>query len=154
VDNKDVLKEIVSGMIKSKMPIVLSLHPRTKKRLMQFDLYNQLHDAGNVQIIAPQGYLDFLVLMKNSRFILTDSGGIQEEATAPSLSKRVLVLRFSTERPEAIDAGFARLVQLKSSEIIGAISEAWNNPRLSSNGSPYGKGNSSKRIVEILRKWR
>ena len=59
----------------------------------------------NVLILPPLGYLDFLVLMKNCSLIITDSGGVQEEATAPGIRKRVLVVRLSTERQEAVEAG-------------------------------------------------
>ena len=81
--------------------------------LEKFSMIKKLENCKHVQIINPQGYLDFLALIKNSRFVMTDSGGIQEEITSPLLSKRVLVLRESSERPEAINAGMASLIPLR-----------------------------------------
>ncbi|MEM2420129.1 MAG: UDP-N-acetylglucosamine 2-epimerase, partial [Candidatus Bathyarchaeia archaeon] len=86
----------------------MPLHPRTKKRLRQTGLYAKVKKSGKLQLLPPVGYLDFLMLMKKSEIILTDSGGVQEEATAPQIRKRVLVLRLTTERPEAVEAGFSK----------------------------------------------
>ena len=151
VDNPKILGDIVEALIVSKVPIVISLHPRTKNRLMDFGYLDKIESAANIQIIPPQGYLDFLVLMKNSRFVVTDSGGIQEEVTSPSLSKRVLVLRRSTERPEAIQAGMAKLVPLELKQIIMEVSSEWNALTKSFPPSPYGDGLASDKILDILR---
>ena len=78
-------------------------------------------------ILPPLGYLDFLILMKNCKLIITDSGGIQEEATAPSIRKPVLVMRLSTERPEAVEAGFAKVVGTDGKNILSAMEEAVKN---------------------------
>ncbi len=110
VDNKERLFSIIKALIESKMYILFPIHPRTNKRLKEFGIFEKVHSAENIQIVPPLGYLDFLVLMKNSKFIITDSGGIQEEATAPNISKRILIIRNSTERPEAIQCGAAKLV--------------------------------------------
>ena len=113
VDNEKVLNNIIKGIIGAKTPTIIPLHPRTKKMLEKFSMIKKLENCKHIQILNPQGYLDFLALIKNSRFIMTDSGGIQEEITSPLLSKRVLVLRESSERPEAINAGMASLITLK-----------------------------------------
>ena len=105
VDDKHVLKNIVNGLLNSELPIVIPMHPRTKKMLIQFDLYRKLLNR-NIYITGPQSYLDFLFLMKRCNLIITDSGGIQEEATASAISKKVLVLRRSTERQEAVRDSF------------------------------------------------
>jgi UDP-N-acetylglucosamine 2-epimerase (non-hydrolysing) len=99
VDNKDVLRSFVAAFKEAPFRVVLPLHPRTRKRLSQFGLLRSLLRSPNVDVMPPVGYLDFLVLMHGCELILTDSGGIQEEATAPGIRKRVLVLRKSTERP-------------------------------------------------------
>ena len=112
VDNEERLSSIIKALIESKMQILFPLHPRTKKRLKEFGIFEKVVTAENIQIVPPLGYLDFLVLMKNSKFIITDSGGIQEEATAPNISKRILIIRNSTERPEAIQCGAAKLCLL------------------------------------------
>lgn len=151
VDNSATLGTITNGLIRAKIPLVISLHPRTKKRLIAVGLYEKLKSSKTIQLLPPQGYLDFLVLMKLCKFLVTDSGGLQEEATAPSIRKRVLVLRKSTERSEAIKAGFAQLIRLDVAKIAGALVSEWN----SSNSklpqvSPYGNGNSSDKIIRIL----
>ena len=151
VDNKKKIKDIIEGIIKSNLPIVIPLHPRTKKMLKKFDLYKKIQ-IKNIQIIPPQGYLDFLSLMKNCKFIVTDSGGIQEEATSQFLAKKVVVLRDSTERPEALENGNAMLLQLNQQKITKQLKFEWNHDFKKINKSPYGNGNASEKIFEILKK--
>ena len=101
-------------------------------------------------IIPPLGYLDFLVLMRNCSLIITDSGGVQEEATAPAIRKRVLVARLSTERPEAVAAGFATVVGTDGKEILKAMNEALSNEVELPNASPFGDGTAAQKIVGII----
>ena len=103
-----------------------------------------------MQTLGPLGYFDFLVLMKNCEMIITDSGGIQEEATAPPLRKPVLVIRLSTERPEAVEAGFAKVVGVKKENILDAMEQTLNKEKKTPRISPYGEGAAAKKIVEIL----
>ena len=92
-----------------------------------------------------------LYLMKKCKLIVTDSGGIQEEATAPALRKKVLVLRTSTERMEAVKAGYAEIIGLKPSKISSSIQRNYDNTiKLSKN--PYGNGKTSEKIISILNK--
>lgn len=104
----------------------------------------------NVHLIPPVNYLHFVYLMKTCRFILTDSGGIQEEA--PSLRKPVLVMRDTTERPEAVSENCARLVG--TDHIVSSVSDLINNPAvysaMSKGKNPYGDGKTAERIVKIL----
>lgn len=151
VDDRKVLGNIISGLLASQLPIVIPIHPRTKKMLKHFDLLERLLGSKHIHIIPPQGYLDFLLLMKYSKFIITDSGGIQEEVTAPAIHKRVIVLRQSTERFEAVKAHFAKLVPLRSNEISLAIRNEWFRKAKLISKSPYGKGSSSIKILNILR---
>ena len=106
----------------------------------------------NVFLIPPLEYLPFIFLMKKSYLILTDSGGVQEEA--PSLGKPVLVMRDTTERPEAVTAGTVKLVGANSEKIIANVSELLDEPgiyrRMSQASNPYGDGKASERIVEFL----
>ncbi|MEM2463760.1 MAG: UDP-N-acetylglucosamine 2-epimerase (non-hydrolyzing) [Candidatus Bathyarchaeia archaeon] len=150
VDDPQVLKNFVEAFIESPIPIVYPMHPRTKNRLKQNGLYNKVKKSENLQILPPVGYLDFLMLMKNCEIVLTDSGGIQEEATAPSIRKPVLVLRISTERPEAVAAGFAKVVGVNKENILKAIERTLNSPKKLPEKSPYGDGNAAQRIVEII----
>jgi UDP-N-acetylglucosamine 2-epimerase (non-hydrolysing) len=107
----------------------------------------------NVHLIAPLGYEPFVHLMQKAYLVLTDSGGVQEEA--PGLGKPVLVMRDTTERPEAIDAGTVRLVGTKSSVIHDAVQELLDNEqvyqRMSQAHNPYGDGRACSRIVEFLK---
>ena len=77
------------------------MHPRTEKRLQENNMLAKMQTLRNVLILPPLGNLDFLVLMSKCRLTITDSGDIQEEGTAPGIRKLLLVMRLSTERPEA-----------------------------------------------------
>lgn len=151
VDDPAVLKNFVDIFINAPFPIVYPIHPRTIKRLKEFGLYEKLVASKNVQLIPPVGYFDFLVLMKNCLFILTDSGGIQEEATSPNIKKKVFVLRKSTERPEAVKAGYAEVVGTEASYVLKRIKEYAKDLELPSLPSPFGNGKTGKRIIEILK---
>ncbi len=111
-----------------------------------------LEDQPAVHLIDPQDYLPFVYLMSRSHIILTDSGGIQEEA--PSLGKPVLVMRDTTERPEAVDAGTVKLVGTASGAIVSEINHLLDHPEayteMSRAHNPYGDGNTSMRIAETL----
>lgn len=111
-----------------------------------------LKDVQNVHLIEPQDYLPFVYLMTRSTLILTDSGGIQEEA--PSLGKPVLVMRDTTERPEAVDAGTVRLVGTDTQKIVAAVCELLRDrdayERMSFAHNPYGDGQACARIVNTI----
>jgi len=151
VDSFTVLKNFVETFMEAPIPVVYPLHPRTKKRLWQYGLYSKVKKSKNIQILPPLGYLDFLVLMKQCEMIVTDSGGIQEEATAPCIRKPVLVIRLSTERPEAVKAGFAEVIGLEKREILNAIIRNMGKAKKLPTTSPYGDGNAAEKIVKILR---
>ncbi|MRT22146.1 UDP-N-acetylglucosamine 2-epimerase (non-hydrolyzing) [Comamonas sp. CAH-2] len=112
-----------------------------------------LQGLANVHLVEPQDYLPFVYLMTRSHIILTDSGGIQEEA--PSLGKPVLVMRDTTERPEAVAAGTVRLVGTDSKKIIETITTLLTNEieysRMSVANNPYGDGKACERIVNIIK---
>jgi len=93
-----------------------------------------------------------LELMKNCTFIITDSGGIQEEATAPKIRKKVLVTRITTDRPEAVMAGMSEVVGVEKKNIVKAIKKTLNNPNITSKKTPFGNGNSTEKIIRILQK--
>lgn len=107
----------------------------------------------NVKLIAPLEYEPFSILMQNSHIVLTDSGGIQEEA--PSLGKPVLVMRNITERPEAVEAGTVRLVGAHRERIVHGVSELLSDDLIYSDMShahnPYGDGKACERIVDALK---
>jgi UDP-N-acetylglucosamine 2-epimerase (non-hydrolysing) len=122
------------------------------RRLKEFNFFNKIKNASHITILPPLGYFDILSMMKKSSFIITDSGGIQEEATSPKLSKKVIVVRKSSDRPESVEHGYSELVGTKTEKIIQAINHSIKNPQINSRVSPYGKGNASKKIIETLRK--
>ncbi|MET3621185.1 UDP-N-acetylglucosamine 2-epimerase (non-hydrolyzing) [Burkholderia ambifaria] len=111
-----------------------------------------LSGISNVHLLAPQDYLPFVYLMSRAALILTDSGGIQEEA--PSLGKPVLVMRDTTERPEAVAAGTVRLVGSDSSRIVEACRQLLDDPvryeEMARAHNPYGDGRACERIVHHL----
>lgn len=111
-----------------------------------------LKDVDNVHLIEPQQYLPFVYLMNRSHIILTDSGGIQEEA--PSLGKPVLVMRDTTERPEAVDAGTVKLVGTDVAKITTALNELLTDDAayktMSRAHNPYGDGQACQRICDVL----
>jgi UDP-N-acetylglucosamine 2-epimerase (non-hydrolysing) len=114
-----------------------------------------LSNIDNVHLIEPQDYLPFVYLMTRSYLILTDSGGIQEEA--PSLGKPVLVMRDTTERPEAVDAGTVKLVGTSAETITAEVTRLLNDEavyqQMSFAHNPYGDGNACRRILDTLKNY-
>ena len=112
-----------------------------------------LSGLSNVHLIEPLDYEPFLYLLKSCHLVLTDSGGIQEEA--PSLGKPVLVMRETTERPEAVDAGTVKLVGARKSKIFEGVAALIEDEdlyrRMSRAHNPYGDGTACRQIVDVLR---
>ncbi len=129
--------------------IIYPVHPNPNVRAA---VNRHLAGRPNIRLIEPQDYVPFVDLMRRAYLLLTDSGGIQEEA--PSLGKPVLVLRDNTERPEAVDAGTARLVGTSKSRIVQETEGLLDDPEayrsMSRHYNPYGDGNASQRIANIL----
>ena len=142
--------------LKSKYPDVdfvypMHLNPNVRKPIHEV-FGDNLSNLGNLFFIEPLEYLEFVYLMEKSTIVLTDSGGIQEEA--PGLGKPVLVMRDTTERPEALSSGTVHLVGTDYNKIIDEVStllddaEAYN--KMSKAVNPYGDGQACERIVKIL----
>ena len=133
-------------------PDVQIVYPVHLNPNVQEPVYSILGDMDNIHLIPPLDYEPFVFLMSQSDLILTDSGGIQEEA--PSLGVPVLVMRDTSERPEGIEAGSARLVGTDIEKIVAETQKLLNNKteydRMSKTINPYGDGNASKRIVRII----
>jgi len=149
VDKLHVLRDFIRILRKSPIPIVFPIHPRTRKRLQEYGLWNEIEEIKHLQIIPPQGYFEFLALMKNSTVILTDSGGLQEEATHPKIRKPVLVLRNSTERPEAVIHGFAKVVGVNPVVVLTELEKILSSEIRLPEYSPFGDGKASIRITDI-----
>ncbi|MDB9913102.1 UDP-N-acetylglucosamine 2-epimerase (non-hydrolyzing) [Flavobacteriaceae bacterium] len=111
-----------------------------------------LKNISNINLIAPLDYEPFVYLMSISHIILTDSGGIQEEA--PSLGKPVLVMRDTTERPEALESGTVKLVGTDKNKIVSEVQNLLDNPneylKMSTAHNPYGNGDACEKIIEFL----
>jgi UDP-N-acetylglucosamine 2-epimerase (non-hydrolysing) len=145
-DSKEKLANIIKGthLLANdlNMEVIYPIHPRTLKMIEKFKITIPL----NIKVIDPVGFLDFLLLQKNARIILTDSGGIQEESCI--LQVPCVTLRENTERPETIDVGGNILAGTDPSSILEKskamlnIKQDWNNP--------FGDGNSSKTIIDFI----
>ena len=125
------------------------LNPNVRRAVM-----GALSDVSNVHLIDALDYVPFVYLMQRAYLILTDSGGVQEEA--PALGKPVLVMREVTERPEAVKAGVVRLVGTDEERIVRNVVRLLDDPaayrRMSARTSPYGDGRAARRIVESIRR--
>jgi len=137
-------------------PDVQIVYPVHLNPNVQQPVNQLLKGIANIHLIEPLDYLPFVYLMNRSEIILTDSGGIQEEA--PSLGKPVLVMRDSTERPEAVAAGTVKLVGTNTITITNELNELLINPEayeaMSRAHNPYGDGKASDRIIELLARFR
>ena len=153
VDFKDRLLNIIEALEElDDTNIIFPMHPRTKKTMENFGLFDRLNDLSHVHIIKPVGYLDFLLLTSKSTLILTDSGGLQEEAI--TLDVPALTLRYNTERPETVTAGGNILVGsdkeaiLKYARKILDDEEFRNSMKNAKN--PYGMGNAAELMIKII----
>lgn len=144
----EALREIALGHPDIDIVYPVHLNPNVQKPVRSI-----LHGMSNVYLIDPLEYEPFVCLMSRSYIILTDSGGIQEEA--PSLGKPVLVMRDTTERPEAVEAGTVKLVGANRENIVREIDRLLRNDHeyqmMSEAHNPYGDGTASKRIVEFFK---
>jgi UDP-N-acetylglucosamine 2-epimerase len=129
--------------------VVYPVHPNPNVRA---SVARHLEGKPHVHLLPPVSYHQFVHLMKRAHFILTDSGGIQEEA--PGLSKPVLVLRERTERPEAVAAGTARIVGTDPARIRAAVDELLTDPaayaKMATAVNPFGDGHAAERIAHAL----
>ena len=150
VDDKATLADMVRVLTECPVPVVLPLHPRTDKMLVKHRMKGKVMGSKNIHLIPPAGYFDMLVLMKNAEFILTDSGGIQEEASSPVMRKRVFVMRRSTERPEAVKAGYCKVVGTDAVKVLREVRAYVKAPKVRFGPCPYGKGDAAERTVRAL----
>jgi UDP-N-acetylglucosamine 2-epimerase (non-hydrolysing) len=133
--------------------VALPVHPNPN---VQRPVRQLLDGHPRIKLLPPLGYIPFLALMRRAYLILTDSGGIQEEA--PSLGVPVLVLRKTTERPEAAEAGLARIIGTDPGAVVEHVEELLEDEQtysaMATAVNPYGDGLASERIVEVLTNWR
>lgn len=136
-----------------KVDFVYPVHPNPNVRKVINEVFDKPETMLNLKFIEPLDYVDFVSMMAKSTLVLTDSGGIQEEA--PGLGKPVLVMRDTTERPEAVDAGTVRLVGTDKEKIINEVSRLLDDNewyrQMSHAVNPYGDGHACLRILDVLR---
>lgn len=141
------LKKILGERDDIQIVFPVHLNPNVRKIIK-----NELSDLDNIYLLEPQNYLNFIYLFSNCFLILTDSGGIQEEA--PSLGKPTLILRNETERPEVVEAGCAKIVGTSVNKIVKSVISLLEDPKLyeqmSKVKNPFGDGNSGELIVKKL----
>ena len=150
VDNKENLEKIVNTLnfLQEKIHVFFPIHPRTKKNLEKFNLINKLKKS-NIILNEPIGYLEFLNLMLNSRLILTDSGGIQEEASY--LKIPILTLRKNTERPITIEEGTNSIVSNDFEKIKKYVNQILSGNYKKGKEIENWDGFTASRIVNILK---
>ena len=153
IENKQVFTDIINTIIKSNEKFIFPIHPHTRKNLKKFNLFDKITNCKNIITFPSVGYFDMIELMKKCSFIMTDSGGLQEEATAPQIRKKVLVLRNSSDRPESIVDGLSVLVGTNPINIISSIKKTVNCPKIKSKKYPYGIGKSSDKILKIMKNY-
>jgi UDP-N-acetylglucosamine 2-epimerase (non-hydrolysing) len=151
VDEKEQLKQILEifNEISDKRKVVFPIHPRTRKNITEFGLDSLINNNPNLIFTEPVGYIVFLALMQNSDFVLTDSGGIQEETTA--LGIHCITVRTTTERPVTVELGTNKLIEPLPEQIRITIREFLEGIRPESKTSiPLWDGKAAERITEII----
>lgn len=152
VDQKKNLGEILAmlGELCKKIPIVLPLHPRTKNKIKEFGLEKDAARLQNLRFLEPMGYVDFIKLASKAKFVLTDSGGIQEETTV--LGIPCLTLRKSTERPITATAGTNKVAGEDPKKALPIIEETLTKRAKRGRIPRLWDGHASERIVRVLAK--
>ena len=156
VDVEERVTNIIAALKElSDMNIIFPIHPRTKHTLENFGLFDELNNLDHVHIVRPIGYLDFLLLTSKSTLILTDSGGLQEEAI--TLDIPALTLRYNTERPETVTAGGNILVGANKDAILENANRILNDSefadRMKNAVNPYGQGDAAVKTVDAIEKY-
>lgn len=149
VDNPIILAGLVGVLLDLGLPVVFPVHPRTRKQLELFGLWERLTAVPAIHLLPPQGYLEFLNLLQNARLVLSDSGGIQEETTI--LGIPCLTLRENTERPITLTEGTNQLVGVEPSVVLAAAKRVLAEPQKPWPAPELWDGQAAQRIVAILR---
>jgi UDP-N-acetylglucosamine 2-epimerase (non-hydrolysing) len=145
-DKKENLREIIKAILKIEERIVFPIHPRTEKCIKKYGWYEKIRSAKNVVLIKPVGYFDMLVLEKNAKKVLTDSGGVQKEAYIFKVP--CITLRNVTEWVETVKDGWNMLAGPNEQRIIWAIKEFWPKGKQK---NLLGDGKASVKIAALLK---
>ncbi len=148
VDDKNALSDLVQiwGAISEKIPLIFPVHPRTFKNIQSYGLENELNKFPQLYFIAPQGYLSFMQLVQQAKFVLTDSGGIQEETSY--LNIPCLTVRPNTERPITVWEGSNKLIQKEA--ILDEVNVILDGKGKTGNIPRFWDGKTAERIVKII----
>jgi UDP-GlcNAc3NAcA epimerase len=146
-DSAENLTAILAALVRiaSELPVLLPLHPRTRKQISAFGLDPMLED---LKVLPPLAFLDMLALLQASHMILTDSGGIQKEAFF--LSVPCVTMRTETEWPETLEGGYNIIAGTSTDGLVSAFFEAHSRTRLPVTSQPFGNGRAGESIVSIL----
>jgi UDP-N-acetylglucosamine 2-epimerase (non-hydrolysing) len=146
VDDPERLRRLFDGLVGLDYPLIFPVHPRTRKVMEQCGLASLFEDDGNLRLTDPLGYDDFLNLTMNARFVLTDSGGIQEETTY--LGIPCLTMRPNTERPVTVTLGTNELITLKTmaDRVTVVLDGGWKSGRV----PELWDGATAERIADVL----
>jgi len=148
LDDPVFLQAIVAFLEGLRAPCLFPIHPRTRDTFRRSGVLERVTLNSHVRVVEPFDYLTFLAAMRDARVIVTDSGGVQEEATAPEIRRPVVVLRRSTERTAAIEAGFSVLAPFDAKRIAELADDlSWYHP---GERSPFGDGHAAERIAAVL----
>ncbi len=153
VDDPERLGNIIDALVRLEdITVIFPMHPRTVKALKKFGFYNKLEHAPHIKLTKPLGYLDFLLLLSKSKFVMTDSGGLQEEAI--TLNIPCMTLRYNTERPETVKAGGNILVGAETDKILKTFNHISSDPalykRMKQAQNPYGDGRAAENILKSI----
>jgi UDP-N-acetylglucosamine 2-epimerase (non-hydrolysing) len=153
VDEPETLLRIMRVLheISRELPIVFSCHPRTAEQLAKLDAYAALADVGDLRILEPLGYLDFLRLFSQGRLVFTDSGGLQEETTA--LRIPCITIRENTERPITVEEGTNTIVGTDPEKIAAAARQALDGEVSETRVPDLWDGKTAERIVDVFEAW-
>ncbi|NQV54032.1 MAG: UDP-N-acetylglucosamine 2-epimerase (non-hydrolyzing) [Flavobacteriales bacterium] len=151
VDDRTSLEHLVAliDKVSARIPLVFPVHPRTRKALAGFSLLDRIESNKNVFLLDPLGYFDFQKLVKEARFVLTDSGGIQEETTFRQVP--CLTLRPNTERPITIDMGTNKLLDFDVDNIIKEVDQILGGNAKKGQVPPLWDGKATERILQVLK---
>jgi len=150
VDDKTNLNNLVHVLqvLKNRIHLIFPVHPRTRAKLTERGWIESMEEGNRLRLVEPIGYLDFINLMKGCRFVLTDSGGIQEETTA--LGVPCITVRKSTERPVTVTEGTNVVAGLESEKILEYCEKALSGKWKTGSLPALWDGKASERIVSII----
>lgn len=152
VDSSDSLSEVfeVLSSVAAKLPLVYPIHPRARQSMKANGLYRDFAEMKGLRMIEPVGYIDFIKLVKGSRFVLTDSGSVQEETTF--LNVPCLTMRDNTERPSTVEIGTNKLVGRDKKSILTAVDCILNGRWRRGRAPKYWDGRATERILKVILK--